>query len=227
MFNTEYRLHFGSDKHQVSKENYLNRLSFRKDRSSHEQRHTPLIWVEEDNTLTMDTSIEKPHEPATEVLTVTGGDVTHDVVTDQDTVVVETPLEVSNNDKENEVVPIKDEGKPPTNGKKKMDKRRVLKSVNRKKPLEHTKPIIAYGWADKDSIQAKRTFNVLAPKAEVRNSALRAANLRDVAKKARVSSREKLRKEKERQQEVIDALTDFSQWETEYRRQFSPKKCCR
>merc|ERR1711890_74572 len=65
---TEYQLHFGCEKSEAEKENYLSRLSFRKDRISHEHRHTPLIWADIDVKMDTTESIKENTENDTVII---------------------------------------------------------------------------------------------------------------------------------------------------------------
>ena len=221
-FKTEYQLHFGGDDDKVSKENYLSRLNFRKNRISHEKRHTPLIWFDLEDNIEANKTITEINNNETEVISSVNDNLTK---TSEDVPVnINKCADVKNEEVNTDIIMTRDIGtQSPSKLKVTIANKKVLKPVNRKIQIAHDKPIIAYGWADRTSLQAKKTFNVKAPKTEVRSSALRAANQRDVLRKKRLSGREKLRKEKLKQQEVIDALTNFSQWETEYKHQFSSK----
>jgi len=81
-------------------------------------------------------------------------------------------------------------------------------------------PIIAYGWADNTSIQEKKTFNVRAPATQVRSTALQAEKIRELRKKTKLTKKERLAQEKLKREAVIDSLTNFNQWQTEYQKQF-------
>jgi len=221
---TEYQLHYGASKEEDEKENYSTRLSFRKDRMLSEKRHTPLIWIDlEDDSVAnkiVDIDIhndvtitdESPIEALDNVVVVSVDDKTS--ANDNKKIVEEiVPQQIYSTEDTVTKLQIK--------CKSKDDKRKaVLKPVNRKSVIEHDKPIIAYGWADNTSLHAKKTFNIKAPKTEVRISALRAATHRDVQRKKRLTIKEKIEKEKLKQQDIIDTLTNFNQWETEYKRQF-------
>lgn len=215
---TEYQLHYGTDKEEDENENYLTRLSFRKDRMSSERRHTPLIWIDLEEyhkeKKQVDVLLNADPDPKLESSIKETEHIAVSVERENDTVFIEKKVvkEIPSAEKEQplETMCIL----------KKEKKKSVLKPLNKKIMIEHDKPIIAYGWADKTSLDAKKTFNIKAPKTEVRMSALRAATQRDLQRRKRLTSKEKIQKEKSKHQEIIDHLTNFNQWETEYKRQF-------
>lgn len=107
------------------------------------------------------------------------------------------------------------------NSWKSCERRKISNKHGSKfKHVFHEKPIIAYEWAANTSLQKKRTFNVKAPSSAVRQSALRAAKQRELQKHIRLDRKQRLSEEKCKNRALIDSLTNFNEWQTEYQKQF-------
>ena len=106
----------------------------------------------------------------------------------------------------------------------KVKKRKLIKMPSTSKSSKSTviqkAPIIAYGWADKSSIEKKKTYNVRAPSSQVKKTALQAANMREVNKKSKKDRKKRLEEEKLEREALINSITNFNQWQTEYQKQF-------
>lgn len=106
----------------------------------------------------------------------------------------------------------------------KVKKRKLIKMPRTSKASKSTvvqkAPIIAYGWADKSSIEKKKTYNVRAPSSQVKKTALQAANMRELNKKSKKDRKKRLEEEKLKREALINSVTNFNQWQTEYQKQF-------
>ncbi|XP_077999239.1 centriole, cilia and spindle-associated protein-like [Glandiceps talaboti] len=100
-------------------------------------------------------------------------------------------------------------------------------------PLHHP-PFLAFGWADRERITGtQRTHNVKAAVADsqfIYPAALRARKRQelDVVRQKEILERENYRRKRERALFNAAATSEPSQWQTEYRRQFSAdqaKRC--
>ena len=220
---SEYCRKFVAD-NQEMKENYNLLLNFRKKRKSHEFRHTSIAWDDSDDDEDDDKIKQKKLkvEPKKGSKSKIGQDsVIKDTVTDLDK---DATFEVSDNDgKEiNKAVKKKVALDVPT---RKSKRKSSSPRKDKRKPmsLSSRAPLLAYGWADKNSIAAKRTFNMLAPADQVFDSALTAAKQRDARRKSRQTLKEKLEQEQLKRQTLIEELTNFDMWQTEYKKSFCSK----
>lgn len=208
---SEYQRRFAADYGNLEKENYKDMVEFRRRKKSYEFRHTPLSWLDENADVSSDENTIL--ENKTNIINTTS-DIDNSIVSLSTSKSVQTtPASVTRKDVASQS-PERCTRKSP----------RVLKKILKNSVINHEKPIISYGWADKTSNWKKRTFNVKAPSAEVRQSALRAAKQRDNNLKKRLTKKERLQNEKLKKEALLDSLTNFNEWQTEYQKQFCKYK---
>ena len=212
-YSSEYQRQFLKDTDGTAKENYQAMLTFRRNRKSYEFRHTPIIWLDQ-NVVAEQEEAERNEKIK----------ICHKERKARCKSLKTLDDKSPTKDKSVQVQPIQSDVAVQTPTKLRRSKRKSspLKNSPKKKiPFtKHSAPIIAYGWADTSSMQSKRTFNVKAPCGEVRQSALSAAKQREKQKKLQQSKKERMIAEKLKKQAVVDSLTNFQQWQTEYQRQF-------
>ncbi|XP_057300628.1 centriole, cilia and spindle-associated protein-like [Hydractinia symbiolongicarpus] len=208
---SEYQRTYTAFKDGSANKNYKELLQDRKKRKSNELRHTPLIWLDSDSS---------DEEPAVKTPKRNTGVKEKTKKKEPEHVGPTSPC--SNKSVQTDgIICKKDVGvqSPCRHSMRKVSKRSKDK-LKMKTLIRHEKPIIAYGWADMTSIQKKRTFNVKAPHDDVRQSALTAAKIREKNIKTKLTKKERLLKEKLKKKVLVDSLTDFDQWQTEYQKQF-------
>ena len=234
---SEYKRQFVGDKDGTFRENYLSMVQMRNQRKSYERSHTPIIWLDD---IRDDDKEEKKRNNSMEI------DTTNTKCINKEN--IQTPLPVPNIKTSQSVSNIADESMDKENITRSQSVQTCIELKTRdvgvqsprhqrawnkqcivtRNPLKakviQEKPFISYyGWADKSSIQKKKTYNVKAPLGDVKMSALRAAKRRDEQIRHMVTKKEKLSQEKVKTQAVIDSLTDFDQWQTEYQIKFCKK----
>ena len=229
---TEYQRQFIGDQNGTFRDNYRSMLKERNMRKCHERSHTPLTWIEENQKELSPLVVNKPQ---------------HSVpILDESFAISETPEIVNssnddsmekNQEKENEpqvkgshqsVQTHSDSGKRDVGVQSPCRQRPWSRPKSYRKPLKlkqpsviQEKPIILYGWADNTSLQKKKTYNVKAPVYDVKATALRAARRREERVHTLTTRKEKLGQEKLKTQVLIDSLTNFDKWQTEYQKEFS------
>lgn len=214
---SEYRQKYCESNEDSRKENYKEMLRFRNKRKSYELRHTPIIWLDQEGNVNDDYESEDSDE-----------NVVKEKLESPLPIKKQTPVPLHqckgvqvNGLIEKVDVGVQSPSRTNLNMKPSEKKSSRNSARSRLKPcVSHEKPIIAYGWADNTSLQKKRTFNVKAPTTAVRQSALRAAKQREIQKHIRLDRKQRLSEEKLKNQALIDSLTNFTGWQTEYQRQF-------
>jgi len=246
---SEYKRQFVGDKDGTFRENYLNMVQMRNQRKSHEKSHTPIIWLDDDNdhddredkkkrnnrklclnkNMEVDTTTKcciddeniQPQSPPVSTMktsksVLNGSEESFDKENITRSLSVQTCIETKTRD-----VGVQSPRHQRAWNKQSIVTRKPLKA---KKSVIQEKPFISYyGWADKTSIQKKKTYNVKAPLSDVRLTALRAAKRREERISHMVTQKERLNQEKVQTQAVIDSLTNFDHWQTEYQIEFCKK----
>lgn len=234
---TEYQRQFIGNQNGSFQETYRSMVKDRNQRKCHERSHTPLTWL--DNT-------QEEKLPPSPIVNKSQHNVP---MLDESFAITETPelvnssigddLKEKNKEKENDpqvkrshqsvqthFEPVKrDIGiQSPCRQRPWSRPKSYRKPLKLKQPsVIQEKPIILYGWADKTSLQKKKTYNVKAPVYDVKPTALRAARRREEHVRTLKTRKEKLGQEKLKTQALIDSLTHFDKWQTEYQKEFSLK----
>ena len=232
---TEYQRQFIGDQNGTYQENYRSMLQDRNKRILHERSHTPLTWVELDKQEEKSKSqVVNKSQPDVPVLSNSFSMPSPEILN----IIVNDSME-KEKEKENENDQVKrsqsvqtyfESGKRDVGIQSSCRHRPWSRPKSYRKPLKlkqpsviQEKPIILYGWADKTSLQKKKTFNVKAPAFDVKPTALRAARRREEQFRTLTTRKEKLGQEKLKTQALIDSLTNFEQWQTEYQKEFNLK----
>lgn len=232
---TEYQRQFIGDINGTFEETYRSMLRARNKRKSNERSHTPLIWVEIDGHKEQEKEktnsrievLENSSPPVVPLLDKSFS-IPSTTVTSMIDKSEETKIE-ENGSKRSQSVQTNFESEKRNVGIQSPCRQRpwnrpksFKKALKLKKPsVIQEKPIILYGWADNTSLQKKKTYNVKAPVLDVQPTALSAARRREEKIRTITSRKEKLNQEKIKTQVLIDSLTNFGQWQTEYQTEFN------
>ena len=227
-FQSEYQQQYVRGKDGIAEAAYTDRLRFRKTRKTCEMRHTPIVWLDNSDIYTtmdskslvekQDVSFDKSPVDSFKIITP----ILDDEKITLKTVGTQTPIKTPHRRSKRKSVALDnlDLNESSSKQKKSLKQKKKSKAVI----SNHKKPIIQYGWNDQSSIVAKKTFNINAPSSEVKQSALSFAKIRETRRKLQLTREEKIEREKKKNQVLIDSLTQFDHWQTEYQRQYNKKK---